>query len=247
MEFEIAMTATWLQRVLTRRPRQKPLFVDAPIAIIGDLHGRADLLKRMLARLDQEAPETRKIFVGDYIDRGPDSADVLRQVMAVSDAVCLMGNHERMMLEFLEAPEGQGSRWLRHGGTETLASFGIQNGQPAELRDALFDALGPETLGWIKSRLFFFKSGTLYVTHASADPMQPIEGQGEESLIWGHPAFGRRRRADGCWVAHGHTIVPQAQAHQGIISLDTGAFATDRLSAAVLDGSNLRFLEITSA
>lgn len=244
------MTATWLQRVLTRRPKQKPLVVDTPIAIIGDLHGRADLLKRMLDRLEQEAPEARKIFVGDYIDRGPDSAGVLRQVMELPDAVCLMGNHERMMLEFLEDPEGQGARWLRHGGTETLASFGIHNGQPAELRDAfidaILDALGPETLDWLKSRPLFFRSGTLYVTHASADPMQAIEEQTEATLLWGHRDFGRKLRRDGYWGAHGHTIVPTPVVHRGCISLDTGAFATDRLSAAVLNGSDLRFLEVTS-
>lgn len=238
------MTSSWLPSFFHRPPPQAPLAVDAPLAIIGDIHGRVDLLVQMLARLDQEAPKAQKVFVGDYVDRGPDSAAVLRHLMGLPDAISLMGNHERMLLDFLEDPDGQGGRWLKHGGIDTLASFGIVAGSPSEAAEALRAGLGTEMLNWLKARPLFFKSGTLYVTHASADPDLPLEEQDEKSLLWGHAKFGKRRRMDGCWVAHGHTIVPKAQAKDGIIALDTGAFATDRLTAAMIADSNLRFLEV---
>jgi len=245
------MASSWFSRVFERRPKQRPLSVDAPLAIIGDLHGRADLLEKMLARLADDAPDAQLIFVGDYVDRGPESAAVLERVMSLPDAICLMGNHERMLLDFLEDPAGkkeggQRARWLRHGGRETLASFGIHDGEPTEQRDAFLSAMGPETVDWLASRPLFFKSGTLYVTHASADPALPIEEQNETTLLWGHPDFGRKLRKDGHWVVHGHTIVPSPVVHRGCISIDTGAFATDRLSAAVISGEELTFLEVST-
>lgn len=243
------MTFSWLRRAFGGG--LKPLSAEAPLAIIGDLHGRADLLEAMLARLDQEAPEAQLIFVGDYVDRGPESAAVLTRVMSLPDAICLMGNHERMLLDFLEDPAGKneggpGARWLRHGGQDTLESFGIHGGTPIEQRDALLVALRPEGVHWLKSCPLYFRSGTLYVTHASADPASPIEEQGEDTLLWGHPDFGRKLRRDGHWVAHGHSIVPSPAVHRGCISIDTGAFATDRLSAAVISGEELTFLEVSA-
>lgn len=238
------MISTWLSRVFQRFSKPIPLSVETPVAIIGDLHGRADLLDMMLARLSNEAPSAQLVFVGDYVDRGPDSAAVLQRVMGLPNATCLMGNHERMLLEFIEDPAGQGLRWLKHGGLETLASFGVHDGEPEEQRDALLSSMGPATVSWLKSRPLYFRSGRLYITHAGADPAISIEAQNEATLLWGHPDFGRKPRQDGHWVAHGHTIVPTANMHRGCIALDTGAYATDRLSAALISGEDLVFVEV---
>mgnify|MGYP001951770689 CR=1 FL=1 len=101
--------------------------------IIGDIHGRADLLELMLELIDAHiggtsAADPKLIFVGDYIDLGPDSAVVLTRMKELQEAfpdnvTCLMGNHEKMLLDFLDQPETRGVRWLKNGGLQTLASF----------------------------------------------------------------------------------------------------------------------------
>src|SRR6056297_3334458 len=93
-----------------------------PLAAIGDIHGCADLLERLLSQLE---PDLQVICVGDYIDRGDHSADVLHILHANADIICLKGNHEEMLLNFLEQPETYGRRWFRNGGLQTMASFGI--------------------------------------------------------------------------------------------------------------------------
>lgn len=226
-----------------------PLLPDAPLAVIGDVHGRDDLLERLLDRLAQEAPGRRIVLVGDLIDRGENSAGVLRRLMARPDIVCLRGNHEAMALSFLDDPEGKGRSWLHNGGLQTLASFGVgglgaQPGSEARraARDRFALALGDGMAGWLRSLPLVHRSGNVVVTHAGADPLVPLEAQAEESLLWGHPRFGRMPRADGLWIAHGHVIQPEPLARAGRIAVDTGAYATGRLTAAIIDGGEVRFV-----
>jgi len=114
------MIKSIFRRLLTpvRLPDPAP---EQPLTIIGDVHGRADLLDQALAA----ASGSQTILVGDYIDRGEKSAQVLRQLTENPNLVCLMGNHEDMLLQFLDDPNRHGQRWLRFGGLQTLASFGI--------------------------------------------------------------------------------------------------------------------------
>lgn len=236
------------------RPRQ-------PIAIIGDIHGRLDLLHALLDLINQQpaAGVARLIFVGDLLDRGPDSAGVLDRLYGLCKAtpdraICLCGNHERMFLDFLSDPAGQGRRWLNNGGSETLASLGlgqrVQGETPAARLEALAEAvraaLPAEQLTWLSSLPLYWQEGNLAVVHASADPGRAMADQAEQALLWGHPGFGKTARKDGLWIAHGHVIVPQAGATEGRIAVDTGAWRTGRLSAAWLDGDGLRFLEATA-
>lgn len=93
-----------------------------PVCVIGDVHGCFALLEQLLAQLPADH---RIILAGDYIDRGVDSAQVLRFLQAQPGLTCLMGNHEDMLLRFLQDPEREGPRWIRNGGQETLQSFGI--------------------------------------------------------------------------------------------------------------------------
>ncbi|TNC66853.1 metallophosphoesterase [Rubellimicrobium roseum] len=230
-------------------PFDAPLAPAEPLAVIGDVHGRDDLLARLLDRLGREAPDHRVILVGDYLDRGEGSAAVLRRLPARPDLVCLKGNHEAMCLGFLEDPPREGRRWLANGGLQTLASFGVGGLTPTsgpeplyEARDRLAVAMGEELIGWVQARPLHWASGNVAVTHAGADPALPMEEQDRRALLWGHPRFAETPRVDGLWIVHGHTIVPEPLAEAGRVAIDTGAYATGRLTAALIGPGELRFL-----
>ncbi|MCV6596336.1 MAG: metallophosphoesterase [Mangrovicoccus sp.] len=218
-------------------------YPDQPVEIVGDIHGCSDLMDALPPCI----AGIPRIFVGDVVDRGPDSHGCLKRLQAheaEGQGTCLLGNHEAMLLAFLDAPKQSGARWLRHGGLETLASFGIPLGgptlEPAQilaLRDAFREAMGPELETWLRNRPSLWRSGSLVVTHAGADPSRAITEQPQNALIWGHRNFFQKRRSDGLWVAHGHVIVDHPCAEDGRISLDTGAYLTGRLTMARIDPS----------
>ena len=210
--------------------------------VVGDVHGRDDLLARAFARADEIGVPL--ISVGDVADRGPDSAAALRRLAERQDAICLMGNHEEMMIDFLDGAVDRGLHWLRHGGRETLESFGVSPSfRPMDqeaARVALVRAMGSDLVEWLRARPSYWISGNVAITHAGADPFRPLDAQDRE-LRWGHPDFGRRGRRDGLWIVHGHNIVPKPLMRNRIISIDTGAWATGRLTLALFEDGGLRF------
>ncbi|MBV1867277.1 MAG: serine/threonine protein phosphatase [Marinosulfonomonas sp.] len=227
-----------------------PLCPEIEVAVIGDIHGRSDLLTSLIKKLSIKHPNAHLVFVGDYVDRGPDSRGVLDRLEALGDrATCLMGNHEAMMLSFIQTPDTYGKRWFKNGGIETLRSFGIVvtdepgEGEFQRLQAALKAELGREKLEWLQSLQLWWQSGNLVVTHAGPDPKASITVQKNDAFLWGHPRFLRDRRADDLWVAHGHWIQDRANARNARIAVDTGAFYSGRLSAAVIatDGT-VRFI-----
>jgi len=232
-----------------------PLSPDAPLVVVGDIHGNCDALERLLQRLDEEKlSDHQLIFVGDMIDRGDHSKAVVQRVEALCrsrGAIGLMGNHEAMMLAFLANPRGRAERWLKFGGLQTLASFGVSVPSMAmtvDQRDiianALKTALGPTLLDWIKSRPAMWQSGNVVAVHAALDPRRAPDDQQTECCLWGHKDFRRISRKDGVWVVHGHTVVDEPRHARGVISIDTGAYATDRLTAAVIEPAALRFITV---
>lgn len=221
-----------------------PLAPERTLAVIGDVHGCDDLLARLIDKLDARGPADMTIVtVGDYVDRGEQSRETLDRLereAATGRMICLTGNHEAMLLEFIDRPTELGARWLRNGGLQTLASYGIggvsDTASPDVLmqaRDRFVESLGPK-IDWLRELPDRFQSGNVAVVHAAANPEATIEAQENRHLIWGHRWFFDRNRADGIWVVHGHTIVPEVEAHRGRIGVDTGAYATGRLSAAVI-------------
>lgn len=222
------------RRILSRAPRSSPR-PDRPMAVVGDLHGRADLPEQMVEMIVVEAgSDLSLVFVGDHVDRGEDSATVLDLLQILQneiwpgDGICLRGNHEAMLLACLDAPERAGPFWVQHGGASTLASFGIAlpDGTPESphrTRDALCAAMPPATLAWLRDLPFSQVSGNVFVAHAGADPNAPLDQQTEESLLWGRPDFLSMGRRDGMWVAHGHYILEEPSAKAGRIAVDTGA------------------------
>ncbi len=251
-------------RWLTRRNRNKPVMgtaaVDTPVqpdgsfCVIGDIHGRMDLLSGALARIAADCPGRPVVFVGDYIDRGPDSAEVLRKLFALHSAdpgrfVCLMGNHEDMMLGFLDDTLRDPRIWLQNGAEATLRSFGVScpSGATAakgigQTRAGLAHAMGNDLVAWLRARPLAWQSGNVWVTHAGADPLVDMGRQDRAALLWGHPDFRRIRRSDGRWVVHGHTIVPRVQIADGRVAIDTGAYRTGRLSVVHISGDGIDIL-----
>lgn len=214
------------------------------LAVIGDVHGRRDLLECLFDRLDQVAPQARSILVGDMIDRGPDSRGVLACVQA-RGAVAVRGNHEQMLLDFLDAPAATGSVWFRSGGIQTLESFGIMDPAPdIATRDALRCALSDGGEAWLRGLSDRWRGGNVVVVHAGADPRVPLAEQNPKHLLWGHPACGRFPRADGLWLVHGHTIVSKPRRRGRVVSVDTGAWQSGRLSAALISARGVRFLTV---
>lgn len=242
----------------SERPKgaHSPIQPDVPFFAVGDVHGCDRLLEQMLHRLDGlRHPEALLVMVGDYVDRGEESRRVLRRLFVLSQAAgdlmhCLMGNHEQMLLDVLDDPQGRGPRWLRHGGLQTLASYRVQpvlgNGSASqwfEMRDRLAAAIGEDIIKWLRELPLSWRSGNVVVVHAGADPDLPIDEQETGNLLWGHPEFHQKPRADGLWVVHGHTITEQPRVVQGRIPIDTGAYATGVLTAALVEQDKVSFIQ----
>lgn len=228
---------------------------DPPICVIGDLHGMSDLLEAMLDLISRQpgAERARVVLVGDLIDRGPDSAKVLARVFHLCRAnpsrfICLMGNHERMLLDFLADPVANAPRWLRAGGAETLHSFGLNQRMAGTdsasrfraMAAALHAALPEGMLDWLAALPLYWQGDGLSVVHADADPTIALSEQDESVLLWGR---GRRRSGQG-WFVHGHVIVAEPIAQAGRIKVDTGAWRSGRLSACWLDAQGMQFLQV---
>lgn len=227
---------------------------DRTIMAIGDVHGRADLLDRLLDRIAAEDPGVPLVFLGDYVDRGEHSAAVLRRLAGLpgqwsGPVMCLMGNHERMMIDFLDAPETGAGRWMRSGGLQALASFGVggmtEQPGPVDARDAaerLRDAMGDDLVAWVTGLPLQHVSGNVHFVHAAADPSLPMTLQEPRTLLWGHPAFAGTPRGDGQFVVHGHTVVDAPEIAAGRVCVDTGAWFTGRLTAARIASGDIGFV-----
>lgn len=230
---------------------------DAPeaglsLAVIGDIHGTLPALPPLLSRLSTQVDLI--VTVGDYIDRGPKSAQVLTLLRAwqagPGNLVCLAGNHEYMLCRFLDDPLKYAARWLRHGGDRTLESFGVappdapdDGAALVEARDRLRDAMGPRLEEWVRTLPLVWRGGNVVVAHAGADPARPIHKQEPRHLLWGHRDFLTRERADGVWLVHGHWIREAPAVESGRIAVDVGAYKTGRLAAAIVAGGEVSFVE----
>ncbi|WP_394199261.1 metallophosphoesterase family protein [Litoreibacter albidus] len=250
------------------RPSSKPQAVPVDttsllpaqaVYAIGDIHGCVDLIEPLLARIDtdigrRDSTPVHLVFLGDYVDRGPDSAGVLALLYEMAQKMpemvtCLMGNHERMMLDFIDDPAGRGGRWLNNGGNETLASYGIgkvSSKAPledmTEAADALVAALPDGMEAWLRALPLQWQSGNLVCVHAAMNPARTPKEQHARTLLWGHRDFMTTPREDGVWVIHGHTIVKTPDITDKRIAIDTGAFRTGQLTAAAITEGVCRFL-----
>lgn len=231
---------------------------DLRVYAVGDVHGRADLLGAMLAAIDRDvaqAPvaERRIVMLGDYTDRGPASREVIDLLVARSadpGFVCLRGNHDDWLETFLTHPEAVGDNFLRWGGLETLASYGIDLGRAPwrhqELSrelNRLLPAAHRRFLAQLRDR---HVEGDYLFVHAGVRPGVPLDEQSRHDLIWIRDAFHHHRGSFSKVVVHGHTPNDQIEVLPNRINVDTGAYATGVLSAVVLEERRRRFIQVGS-
>lgn len=218
---------------------------DALTYAIGDIHGCSDLLERLLARIEAHASGKAYtfVFLGDYIDRGPDSAGVIRLLRAVQRraperVVCLMGNHESMLLAALSEPGGA-DHWRRNGGDATLASFGVE--EPA--------AIPGEVLDWIEALPSVHSDVTRWYVHAGFRPGCAVPDPDIHSRLWIRDPFLSQDHDFGRHVVHGHS--PQMRGRPDMrayrTNLDTAAVYGGTLTAGVFTdraGPAVEFLSV---
>lgn len=252
-----------IMRILKAERRTEPVPARAPVGrriyVVGDIHGRADLVgllhERILADAAQH-PRRRPlvVYLGDYIDRGLESRQVLdmllEQPLAGFEAVRLLGNHEQAMLDFLEDPR-VGPAWLYYGGAATLYSYGINaQASPPEgverfqhLSHELRHLLPPEHLEFLRRLSLHHIEGDYLFVHAGIRPGVPIDRQQRDDLLYIRDEFLNSALNHGRIVVHGHTITSEPDVQPNRIGIDTGAFATGRLTCLVLDGASRTFLQ----
>lgn len=227
------------------------------IYAVGDIHGRSDLLADLIEQINAdmrwgEAERCTVVFLGDYIDRGADSRDVVEilteRPFGKTDTICLIGNHEAVLLQFLQDAE-IGRDWVRFGGDMTLASYGVRLNREdpsiAELLDAqanLTASLPSHHLAFFQDLKLSFRAGDYLFVHAGIRPGVPLQEQDGNDLIWIRDRFIKSEADFGCVVVHGHTPNLEIQNLHNRVGVDTGAYFSGRLTAAVLEGDTRRFL-----
>ena len=226
------------------------------IYAIGDIHGRLDLLERVIEAIRRDVvehgPAALTVTVGDYIDRGPWSCDVLDRLVDnpfPTPFVPLKGNHEQMLEDFL-ANAAAGAIWARNGGLETLKSYGISIGgllrgaSFAEAAKHLRAEFPARHLNFLKSLKPSLSHGNYFFCHAGVRPGVPLASQSEEDLLWIREPFLSCAESYGRIVVHGHTPTAEPEVRANRIGIDTGAFSSGRLTCVALADGAPRFLNV---
>lgn len=242
----------WRHRAL-RKPTKKFLLPEhARVYAIGDVHGRADLLERLFSQIEFDqalypAHQSTIVFLGDYIDRGPDTRhviDTLLRFKETHESVFLKGNHETFVRRFLKDPATL-DEWRFCGGLETLISYGLMPSVcPDEIEQKclateLAQCLPQQHLEFLDSLQSYFESGDFLFVHAGIRPKVPLAKQTEHDLLWIREEFLRHDRPFERYVVHGHTPVPLPDIRHNRANIDTGAFATGRLTCIAIEGAQI--------
>ncbi len=213
---------------------------------LGEMHGKiaADLAARPVA-------DHRIIHVGDYADRGPNSKGVIERLVTMTAAdtrvICLRGNHDQMLADFL-ADASAGDIFLINGGGETLASYGVAPGRfpisenLAALRSELEQQMPATHRSFIEGLPLCVRFADYFFCHAGIRPGVPLDRQDPEDLIWIRDAFLTDDSDHGVVVVHGHTPMPAPEVRPNRINIDTGLVYGGSLTCLALEGTDYRFL-----
>ncbi|MBM4409618.1 MAG: serine/threonine protein phosphatase [Chloroflexi bacterium] len=241
-----------------RQPAPSPAVPQGTrVYAVGDIHGRDDLLARLHAMMADDfagaPPGTRglAIYLGDYVDRGADSKAVLDRLIGGAPAglapVYLKGNHEDLMLRFLAGDGRAGPVRMANGGGATLASYDVAppdiDARSLEAAGrALQAALPPAHRAFLGRLALRYRVGDYAFAHAGVRPGVAFERQDEADLLWIRRPFLDHAGDFGAVVVHGHSIAPAPVVRENRIGIDTGAYASGRLTCLVLEGTDRRFL-----
>jgi serine/threonine protein phosphatase 1 len=241
------------KRSSSKTQRQKPRLPEGiRIYAISDIHGCADLLQQMFTVIDKDLTTigTRRpihVFLGDYIDRGPDSCRTIELLIERGrrhESVFLKGNHEAFLSDVLKDPS-QLEQWKQFGGLQTLASYGLRPSlkpdaaEQAELVHQLATRVPPHQHRFFASLRPRFVCGDFFFVHAGVKPGVPLAQQQEHDLLWIREEFLQSEAHFGKYIVHGHTPVQEPDIRFNRINIDTGAYATGNLTLLTLQGDSL--------
>lgn len=230
----------------------------ARVYAVGDIHGRVDLLQRLHGQIaaDIRAKNPTRavvVYVGDYIDRGDSSRDVIELLLTApvegAESVHLLGNHESFFLTFLDDP-GVGEPWLKNGGDSTVYSYGVgaphvsdRSQRHRMMRDDLRAKLPESHLVFLRSLKQYHVEGDYAFVHAGIRPGVALEDQVDDDVLWIRGEFLDDKSDHGKCIVHGHTITDDIDVRPNRIGIDTGAYYSGTLSCLVLDGESRAVLQ----
>lgn len=241
-------------------PRERPgsaLPAGYRLYAVGDVHGRDDLLGDLLAQIEADSAARGRarlvvVFLGDLVDRGPSSRQVVERLRTYRPAgvrpVFLSGNHEEVLLRILDGEARIIPDWLRFGGAECLASYGVDAARlrhlpPAQAIEAVRSAIPPPHGEFLRRFDDTFRAGSYLFVHAGIRPGIPLEQQSRTDLRWIREPFLKDGSEHGFTVVHGHTIREQVDERANRIGIDTGAYRSGILTALGLEGSERWYLQ----
>jgi serine/threonine protein phosphatase 1 len=262
-EANLSVSFNPLSRLWTKPTRRIPTSGGRLVYAVGDIHGRADLLTRLVAKIERDAEglasERRPVvvFLGDYVDRGDNSKSVIDQLLALKaegrfEVRTLKGNHEQALMDFLDDPE-VGPTWEDFGGRQTLLSYGVSPPGPRplpeeweEVRVEFNDALPNEHRAFLSALELMVGYGDYAFVHAGVRPGVPLAEQRAQDLLWIRDEFLRSRAEFDKVVVHGHSPSLEPFLGANRIGVDTGAYATGVLTAVRLHQADQTILSVST-
>lgn len=229
--------------------------------VVGDIHGRLDLVDRLLDKIHADLAQRRSaktslIFVGDLVDRGPQSSQVIERLRTYRrpgvKTVFLLGNHEEVLLRILAGDTSLIDKWQRFGGRECLESYGVDPAklralEPAEALCAIRRAIPSGHVEFLRSFHDTCRFGDYLLVHAGIRPGVELHQQRQNDLRWIRQPFLFDDTDHGFVVIHGHTISAEVEERANRIGIDTGAYRTGKLTALVIDGTERRLIDTAPA
>jgi serine/threonine protein phosphatase 1 len=242
--------------LLPSGPRKARGKAGARAYAIGDIHGRLDLLDSLLGLIEEDirsSPERANflVFLGDLIDRGPESARVVERLRTYrppdSRCIFLAGNHEEVMLRILAGDPDLLEDWLRFGGSECVASYGLDPGKltsvsPATATELVRRAVPQEHVDFLSSFGDTFRFGDYLFVHAGVRPGVSLHEQTKRDLRWIREPFLSDTGEHEFLIVHGHTVVDVVEERANRICIDTGAVYSGKLTALVVEDDKRRYL-----
>ncbi|HEX3424318.1 MAG TPA: metallophosphoesterase family protein [Sphingomicrobium sp.] len=229
--------------------------------VVGDIHGRLDLLETLLEKIEAEIASSRArklliVFVGDLIDRGPNSAQVVDRLRTYSHPrvrkVFLLGNHEEVLLRILGGEADLITKWRWFGGNECLKSYGLDIDRLTGLSDEnalkiIIDTIPKEHVEFLESFDDSCRFGDYLFVHAGIRPGIEVDQQRQSDLRWIREPFLFDDTDHGFVVVHGHTICQDVEMRPNRIGIDTGAYRTGVLTALAIDGTECWLVDTRTA